>query len=272
MNDLYEKEILLVDDEVIIGMDTKNSLEKYGYTVVTVPSADLAMNIVYRNKNLALILMDIDLGRGSNGIELAKRILEYIEIPIVFVSSHTEPEVVSMTEEVTSYGYIEKYSNLTVYDASIKMAYKLFNEKQKVEIFDQYLKFALNYEESPIFISNELGNVVFCNKSYLNIIGKESQLEASEFASYSSFVKVFSYSGNLLDEDDWASTRALRGLSNEDEIFFVYNSKLKQIQVNYYTYAPIYNGNMRIIGSYVKIGKRIVDPDKSIISKIKSFI
>ncbi len=40
-----------------------------------------------------------------------------------------EPEVVAKTEKITSYGYVVKESSITVLDASIKMAFKLFAAK-----------------------------------------------------------------------------------------------------------------------------------------------
>nr|WP_208652356.1 hypothetical protein [Leptospira kemamanensis] len=62
------------------------------------------------------------------GTEAAKIILEKTDIPLIFLSSHTEKEIVTKTEGITSYGYVVKSSTITVLDASIKMALKLFME------------------------------------------------------------------------------------------------------------------------------------------------
>jgi len=51
------------------------------------------------------------------------------------LSSHTEPEIVSKTERITSYGYVIKNSGETVLIASIKMAFKL--HKAHMEICDR---------------------------------------------------------------------------------------------------------------------------------------
>ena len=58
--------------------------------------------------HLDLILMDIDLGKGMDGTEAAQIILHNREIPIVFLSNHTEKEIVNKTEKITSYGYVVK--------------------------------------------------------------------------------------------------------------------------------------------------------------------
>ncbi|MDA8427495.1 MAG: PAS domain S-box protein, partial [Treponema sp.] len=81
-----------------------------------------------------LILMDIDLGKGMGGTEAARLILASNDIPILFLSSHTEPDIVTKTEEITNYGYVVKSSTFTVLDASIKMALKLFAAKRQLDL------------------------------------------------------------------------------------------------------------------------------------------
>ncbi len=126
------KTILLVEDDAIIALNQSGLLEKRGYTVIHTFNGKKAIEIM-QNKRVGvdLILMDINLGNGMDGTEAAAQILEREEIPIVFLSSHTEPDIVEKTESITSYGYVVKNSNITVLDASIKMAFKLFEERQK---------------------------------------------------------------------------------------------------------------------------------------------
>ena len=132
MSSENKKTILLVEDELIIAMSEKMSLEKHGYSVSTVTTGEEAIETVKSTPKIDLILIDIDLGKGIDGTKAAEAILKDHDIPVVFLSSHTEPEIVEKTEKITSYGYVVKSSSITVLDASIKMAFKLFEEKQKV--------------------------------------------------------------------------------------------------------------------------------------------
>jgi len=120
------KKILLVEDEALIALNEAKTLEKYGYEVVTAYSGKKAIEAIGSDHDISLILMDIDLGKGVDGTEAAAQILNKRDIPVVFLSSHTEPEVVEKTEKITSYGYVVKNSGATVLDASIKMAFKLY--------------------------------------------------------------------------------------------------------------------------------------------------
>ncbi|TVR89912.1 MAG: response regulator [Spirochaetaceae bacterium] len=125
-----KKAILIVEDEDFTASRLRIELEDRGYIIHHVTTGDKAVQtIVDRTSPVDLILMDMNLGSGIDGPEAARQILNEIEIPIVFLTIHTEPEVVEKTEKIASYGYVVKGSGITVIDASIKMALKLFEAK-----------------------------------------------------------------------------------------------------------------------------------------------
>jgi PAS domain S-box-containing protein len=129
MNNAEEKTILLVEDEAILAMSEAMTLKKYGYKVITVYTGEKAIEAVKASPEIALVLMDINLGSGIDGTQAAALILQQRDLPLIFLSSHTERDVVEKTEDITSYGYIVKNSGEMVLMASIKMAFRLFNAK-----------------------------------------------------------------------------------------------------------------------------------------------
>lgn len=138
------KTLLLVEDDSLLAMTETRWLSKAGYKVIHVPTGEKAVDTVKSNKDeIDLILMDINLGSGIDGTEAAREILCENDIPLLFLSSHTEKEVVEKTEKITSYGYVVKDSKEVVLLASIKMAFKLFNankalrEKEKALLESQ---------------------------------------------------------------------------------------------------------------------------------------
>jgi len=130
---LEKKKLLLVEDELLIATVEMKALEKAGFAVITAPSGEEAIETVRKTEDIDLILMDINLGPGIDGAEAATEILKERDIPLVFLSSHTEPEVVDRTESITSYGYVVKNSGITVLTASIRMAFKLYEAKRQIE-------------------------------------------------------------------------------------------------------------------------------------------
>lgn len=145
------KRILLVEDEALIALAQKKTLENHGYDVITASSGEKAVSLAAAEAEIDLILMDINLGDGIDGTEAAARILESRDIPLVFLSSHTEREVVEKTEGITSYGYIVKNSGEMVLAASVKMAFKLFDAHRRIQA--QRMDIEAAYEEMQV--SNE---------------------------------------------------------------------------------------------------------------------
>lgn len=130
---LKKKKLLLVEDELLIATVEMKALEKAGFSVITASSGEEAIKTVGNTDDIDLILMDINLGAGIDGAEAATIILSERDIPLVFLSSHTEPDVVDRTESITSYGYVVKNSGITVLTASIRMAFKLHEAKLQIE-------------------------------------------------------------------------------------------------------------------------------------------
>ncbi|ADK81232.1 response regulator [Sediminispirochaeta smaragdinae] len=127
-NDTVDAQILLVEDEALIAMAEAHMLEKQGFSVKTVLNGTDAIREGIKNE-IDLILMDIDLGRNRmDGTEASKKILEQRDVPIIFLTSHSEKEYVSRVKGITQYGYILKNSGVFVLFQAIEKALKLFNK------------------------------------------------------------------------------------------------------------------------------------------------
>ena len=127
------RRLLLVEDEAILALDTAATLRCRGYAVQHLFSGEAAVErVVEAPDEFDLILMDINLGAGMSGTDAAREILRRRDIPIVFLSSHAEQAIVESTEEISSYGYVVKNTGITVLDASIKMAFRLFEARKSV--------------------------------------------------------------------------------------------------------------------------------------------
>ncbi len=127
-----KKKILLVEDDALIALMESELLQSGGYEVLTALNGEQALEIFQAEPDLDLVLMDIDLGPGMDGGETARRMLAQKDIPVVFISSHTEPEILAKTEAITSYGYIVKGLSETSFFASLNMAFRLHAAHQEL--------------------------------------------------------------------------------------------------------------------------------------------
>ncbi|MDA3951039.1 MAG: PAS domain S-box protein [Spirochaeta sp.] len=167
------KQILLVEDEALIAMDKQRRIEKMGYGCTAVHTGEAAIAAVRDTPDgIDLILMDIDLGPGIDGTEAAQQILAQVELPIVFMSSHTDLETIRKTEGITSYGYVVKLSHDVAIDASIKMALKLFRANTATRREKRNLEHIFDGSPLGILVINHEYEVVRVNSATEEISGR----------------------------------------------------------------------------------------------------
>lgn len=164
MTKLNQKTILLVEDEKIIALNQCRILAEEGFLVIHASSGEEALEITNdKSIKIDLVLMDIDLGSGLDGTETAEIILQGQNVPILFLSSHMEKQIVDKTEKITSYGYVVKNSSFTVLDAAIKMAFKLFEAKEKTENEKENLNTILQSIGDAVIATDLNGDIIQMN-------------------------------------------------------------------------------------------------------------
>jgi CheY-like chemotaxis protein len=100
--------ILIVEDEVITATAIKQSLKKLGYEVAGIAvSAEEAVNKASATRP-NLVLMDIRLKGAVDGISTAQRIQALLDIPVVYLTAHSDPGTLKRVLHSKAYGYITK--------------------------------------------------------------------------------------------------------------------------------------------------------------------
>ena len=125
-------EILVVDDEAIITMQLEERLNAMGYTVAGMAAS--GEEAIEKARRLApdLVLMDIVMPGTMNGIEAAKTITGELDIPVVFVTSYADDEIIQKAKQARPYGYIVKPFNELEIKAAIEVA--LFRKSAEQEL------------------------------------------------------------------------------------------------------------------------------------------
>ncbi len=163
--------ILLVEDEALIAMNQTAILEKFGYIVTTAYHAEEAIETVAGEK-VDLVLMDIDLGEGEmDGTEAAELILREHDLPIVFLTSHSEEEMVNKVKGITRYGYVLKNSGEFVLRESITMALELFEAHRKTKESEEKYRAAFMTSPDAVNINRIDGLYIDVNEGFTKLTG-----------------------------------------------------------------------------------------------------
>lgn len=103
-----KKRIMVVEDEGITAMRIKNSLEQMGYDVTsTVFSGEDAVIKADKDKP-DLVIMDIVLAGKMDGIEAAGKIHSLLQIPVVYLTAHSDEKMLKRIKNTEPFGYINK--------------------------------------------------------------------------------------------------------------------------------------------------------------------
>jgi DNA-binding NarL/FixJ family response regulator len=100
--------ILLVEDEIITAAALEKSLRNLGYDVVGIVSSGEAAIRQAAEKAPDLILMDVRLQGAMDGIAAAQEIQSNFEIPVVYLTAHSDEETVERIMQSHPYGCLFK--------------------------------------------------------------------------------------------------------------------------------------------------------------------
>ncbi|MGK7877793.1 MAG: response regulator [Xenococcaceae cyanobacterium] len=120
--------IMIVEDELLIGMFLSQKLKKLGYKIVAMVSSGKAAIERAGLIKPDLILMDIALKGDMDGIKAAAQIHKAHDIPVIYLTAYADDNTLDRAESTGSYGYIVKPFNERELHATIKMALKKHQE------------------------------------------------------------------------------------------------------------------------------------------------
>ncbi|HEY9621148.1 MAG TPA: ATP-binding protein [Crinalium sp.] len=100
--------ILIVEDEQVIAINLRESLEGLGYIVPAIAStAEKAIEKAIEHRP-NLVLMDIRLKGEMDGIEAAEQIWNRLQIPVIYVTGHSDQSTLERAKITAPFGYILK--------------------------------------------------------------------------------------------------------------------------------------------------------------------
>ncbi len=158
--------ILIVEDESLVVMDLTVSLRKIGYEVIGSASNYQDTFLSIKEKKPDLILMDICLNGEKDGIETAKQINQYHNIPIIYLTALDDTEVLEKALKTNPHAYLTKPFSLQSLKAAIEIALKKTENKMDLGdiIFDEEFSYNSSTKE------------LICNDIHISLTKKEREL------------------------------------------------------------------------------------------------
>jgi len=105
---LTSAKILVVEDEGIVVLHIKNTLERLGYEVAGIAATGEDAIMKAMEDRPDLVLMDIVLKGPVDGIDAAEKIRAIFSIPVIYLTAHADEMTLKRAMATEPFGYIVK--------------------------------------------------------------------------------------------------------------------------------------------------------------------
>jgi signal transduction histidine kinase/ActR/RegA family two-component response regulator len=124
--------ILVVEDDIAVAKEIESMIRRQGYEVSTVvASEDAAFSAVARSQP-DLVLVDMQLRGGMDGIEISKQIQSRLKIPVVYITAQFDHEILQHARLAKPYGYILKPIDFEELSTIIEVTLNAHSAKKKL--------------------------------------------------------------------------------------------------------------------------------------------
>jgi signal transduction histidine kinase/DNA-binding NarL/FixJ family response regulator len=179
-----EKKILIVEDENVVSLDLRDSLLRLGYQVTeAVNSGQSAIASVQKHRP-ALVLMDIQLRGEMDGIQAADQIRQRFDLPVVYVTAHSDEATLKRARVTEPYGYLLKPFDERELNVVVEMA--LFRHQAQKEheklLQEQAARAAIEKEHRWLQFLADAGDRLSASLDFEETIGTVARLAVPQLA------------------------------------------------------------------------------------------
>ncbi|MBW4472419.1 MAG: GAF domain-containing protein [Stenomitos rutilans HA7619-LM2] len=163
--------ILIVEDEIVSALVIQEFLEHSEYTVIaSVTSGAEAVRVAIAQRP-DLVLMDISLEGGLDGIGAATQIREQLGVPIIYITASAEDQTLQRAVATEPFGYLVKPFNRVGLYTTIRIALRRYQLEQQLEQAEQWLATTLASIGDGTIATDQNGCITFMNAVAENLTG-----------------------------------------------------------------------------------------------------
>ncbi|AUT03254.1 REC domain-containing diguanylate cyclase [Nostoc sp. CENA543] len=189
---MQNRKILVVEDEKILALNIKNSLQKLGYDVLEITdSAEKAIkNVAEHYPNL--VLFDICLTKEINGIQVIDIIQHKFHIPVLYITEYSEYIKLPKNQLSHPFSYILKPIRESDLHLAVEIALEQYQNYRSLQIEKQKIEAIIN--------SMACGVVVTCNHGCIQMMNPMAE-QLTGWQQNEAIGKAFTDVLSLVDKD-----------------------------------------------------------------------
>lgn len=163
--------ILIVEDERIVAKDLQVRLQSLGYRVAGMASEGQEAIALAAQTRPHLVLMDIRLENGMDGIEAAERIRTELDIPVVFLTAYADEPTLARAKITEPFGYILKPFEERELHSTIEIALYRHKAEQKLRESERRYRQLVENSQGLIWTHDLEGRLLSVNPAMARLLG-----------------------------------------------------------------------------------------------------
>ena len=172
---------LIVEDEIFVARDLQMTLEQMGYSATSmVPSGEQAIKEI-EHEVPDLVLMDIVLQEGMDGVETAEIIHSRFDIPVIFLTAHGDKTIFERAKKTEPFGYVTKPFQEENLRKSIEIALlRHKSEQERKALVEEIETVNKELRDFVYTVSHDLKEPLFSIDCYVSMLHIASENEFDE--------------------------------------------------------------------------------------------
>lgn len=165
--------VLVLEDEKLVARDIQSTLAGAGYETSVAASGEEAIEIARRDQpNLALV--DIRLAGKLDGIETARALRQELELPVVYLTAHSDEETLERAKATEPFGYLVKPFDETTLRTTVRMAVHKSELERRKRLEQKRLTSVLDQLTVGLITTDRSGRVNMMNARAQSLTGWSS--------------------------------------------------------------------------------------------------
>jgi PAS domain S-box-containing protein len=156
------KRVLIVDDDVVAARDLESRLIGRGYVVPAIASSAEEAIAIAREIRPDLVMIDMALGGGTQGIQAASEIRRN-QIPVIYVTAETDPKTLGLAKETETFGCLILPFSERELVANIEMALYKHRVEKRLRKMERWLISLVNEVAEGVVEADGHGRITFIN-------------------------------------------------------------------------------------------------------------
>jgi PAS domain S-box-containing protein len=203
------KKILIVEDEGITSLEMEKKLRSWGYNPLGTAISGEEAVLMARDLNPDLLIMDVRLQGEEDGVEVAEKIQNEMDISLIYITAHSSDSVMQRAYKTSPYAYFIKPFSDNELRFAIETAFYKHDLELKVMESEEKYQALMDNLLVGVFIMELNGNIVVLNQflaelsglgSWEKMIGSNAKRVFREPHERRTFLKRLKKEGKILRE------------------------------------------------------------------------